>query len=326
MRAGQTGWLGLYREEKAYESVVAHQKPEAPVFETGVEAYFNPMDLLIADRPKDHLLAQGFEDGWEFWTGRKAYFPRPLNPNQDVGNCVGYSGVLSIIDGMCEECYWLSDKKWVPFLPLVWWSYGAGRVYEGNNRLGRGHGSLGAWQIAVDVERGCLPHNLPGLTVKPSERCEPSSAEYEPWSWTRAILDQWAPKAYPYRIGAGRRITSADELLEEVTENYRPCTFASNQWYRKKGYDSRYGITIWEPGGTAAHQTHVRGILKIRGTWFIYIGNQWGLNYHGDPGKGPRGGFWVPFDYMPRIIPRSVLYSRGKFAGRLPEKPDFRVA
>jgi hypothetical protein len=69
----------------------------------------------------------------------------------------------------------------------------------------------------------------------------------------------------------------------------------------------------------------IRARVKIKGNWFYYIGNQWGRDFHGAPGKGPRGGFWIPAELMDRWLPRAVVYSRGKFAGQLPRKPDSLV-
>jgi hypothetical protein len=311
--------LGFHEEERAYDMVVAHQTLEKPVF--GDIPRLNAPPVATAE----HLKAQGFDDGWEFWTAVEALFPRRIQPGpQDVGNCVGYSCVLSAIDGMCEEVYW-GDEPEAPFIPLVWFSYGAGRVYIGNNRLGRSHGSTGAWQIAADVQYGFLPHDTSGLSVKASERCEPPARDYQAWSWTQAILDEWAPKAAPYRLGTSSRLSSADEVLEVVTESKRPLTIASNQGFRKQGYDQRYGITLWTFGGSWSHMMHIRAVVQIKGNWFVYVGNQWGVDYHGDPGKGPRGGFWIPMELMARWAPRAVIYARGKFAGRLPKKPDFSV-
>lgn len=318
-----TGWLGHHEEEKAYQAVIAHQLPQNPVFasEPPTAAAFRHG---IENTP-DHLLEQGIEDGWEFWTAQQAFYPQLARGPQDVGDCVGYSDVLSFVDGICDEVYWLDEVE-APFIPLVWFSYGAGRVYIGQNRLGRSHGSTGAWQIAADVEYGYLPHDAPGLRVKPTERPEPWASEYEPWSWTRSILDQWAPKAAPYKVGAHRRLQTAQDVMEAVTVRHRPLTIASNQGFRKRGFDSRYGITLWDFGGSWAHQMHIRAVVKIKGNWFVYVGNQWGADFHGDPGRGPRGGFWIAMDStMEKWAPRAVIYERGKFVGRPPEKPEFSV-
>lgn len=325
--AMRTGWIGHREEDRAYHAIRAAQSPDRQIF-----VDFNPIQGVDPLRmgwnavTGNHLQAQGFEEGWEFWTATQTLFP-PAGPSpgpQDVGDCVGYSDCLSMVDGLAHEVYWLDEVERA-FLPLVWFSYGAGRVYVGNNQLGRRHGSTEAWQIAADVEYGFLPHNVSGLTVKPSERLEPPAGEYEAWSWSRPILDRWKDRAAPFRLGTHSKIESMDDLVASVIRQHRPFTIASMQGFQSAGFDRRYGIALWKFGGTWAHQMYGRALVRIKENWFFYVGNQWGRNYHGDPGRGPRGGFWIPIELMERWLPRAAVYSRGRFAGRMPERPDFGV-
>lgn len=308
-----TGWLGIYEEETAFDklfnfgdSFVSYED-----FKAGIE----PPEQAVIDACKR---AMPFDDGWGFWFAVEKCFGAQIAPGpQDIGDCVGYSAALSAIDLQCHESYVKGDPEnaFTIFCPF---NYGCGRVYIGGGRLGNGDGSLGSWEIDGNVRFGFLPSDLPGIPgIKDSEPCEPDAATARLFGRSRAVLDEWKHLAAPHKIDHGVRIETAEQAKESVTELFRPLTIASNWGFRKKGFDSKYGVTIWSRSGSWAHQMHIRGIFSIKGTWFVYVGNQWGTNYHGTVGDGyPLGGFIITFDEFARWIKDAAVYARGGFQGR----------
>lgn len=311
----QFGWLGHEREKKAFAEVMQRDHPPFVMFDDFVAKESRPA--------KDYPTPPGFDGGWEFWTGVEKCYGKQVAPGpQDVGDCVGYSTVLSATDLIAHEVYWEGQNEKF-FIPTVLFSYGAGRVYIGGGRLGNSDGSLGSWQIAADTEYGFLPSDLPGLPFKPDEPCEPEGRIVKQWGSQKSILDQWKDKAAPFRLGEGTKIESSDQLKKVVCELHRPVTIASDWGFAKAGLDSATGLVLWRRSGSWGHQMHIRGVIEIKGRWFAYIGNQWGTTFHGDPGKGPTGGFWVPFEIMDQWVRDAEVYARGLFPGRPADKPDF---
>ena len=309
------GWIGHYEEQRARNLVMSQAEP--PFVD------FSMFAAKEVPRRKEYPIPEGFDGGWEFWTAVEKCYSKQVPPGpQDVGDCVGFSDVLSACDLIAHEVYWEGQSETF-IVPTVLFSYGAGRVYIGGNQLGNSDGSTGAWQIAADVKYGYLPSDVPGLPFNPNDPCEPNGSDVRKWGSTKSILDQWAPKAAPHKLGEGTEIRDTAELKKAICDLHRPCTIASNWGFAKKGLDPKYGIVLWTRSGSWSHQMHIRGVTQIKGAWFTYIGNQWGTDYHGDPGKGPRGGFWVPLELMNQWIPQAEVYARGIFPGREAKKPDF---
>lgn len=313
MQVMPTGWLGIYEEEKAFDKLFSFGDSFVSYadFKAGIE----PPEQAVIDACKR---AMPFDDGWDFFYAVEKCFGTQISPGpQQIGNCVGFSDCLSAVDLQCHECYVKGEPE-NAFVPYVPFSYGAGRVYIGGGRLGNGDGSLGSWQIDADVQYGYLPADLPGLEVDSSDPAEPRSEQVNRlWGRSREVLDKWKHLAAPHKIDHGVRITNADEAWESLTKLFRPLTIASNWGFKKKGFDSKYGLNIWTRSGSWAHQMHVRGGFEIKGSRFTRIGNQWGANYHGPSGEGfPLGGFVVTWDEFARWIKDAAVYARGGFQGR----------
>lgn len=305
------GWAGAYQEEKAYDYIRMHGDVFVDVGDLADDrALFskNQVAKLVEQMPFDY--------GFAFWPCVDACFGAqlPCGP-QDCGNCVAYSDVLTMIDRLCFESYVLGESD-VPETFYVPWNYGTSRVYVGGGRL-RGDGSTGAWAAQAAKTYGYLPTSTPGLRIKPNEPLEPDAATTRRFGSSRAELDKWKDYAAPYKIENAARVTSADQAKVCMVEKFLPMTIASNQGFVRRGFDSKYGITLWRPGGSWAHQMSVTGIFMIKGSWFVKIRNQWGLNYHGKVGDGfPRGGFVITFEDFARWVPRASVYVRGGMQGR----------
>lgn len=308
----QGGWAGIYQEEQAFDHLFNYDDCFVE-YDEYAKRQSTPEQRVIDSA----LREMPFDKGWCFWLGVDKVLGAQVPPGpQDCGCCVAYSSVLSVIDLNCHEIFVCGEQEdaLVYFVPA---SYGFGRVYIGNNRLGRGDGSLGSWQIAADKKFGVLPTDLQGLPIKQSEPAEPRADITRLWGRSKTVLDEWKDKAAPHKIEVGTRITSGDQAWEAITQLFRPLTIASNWGFRKRGHDARYGITTWKRSGSWAHQMSVRAAFELKGQRFAYIGNQWGKNYHGTVGDGfPRGGFVVFWEEFERWIRDASVYARGKFQGR----------
>lgn len=306
---GHLGLVQEYREFERSEHVYASSLPDFLLNQSTPNKAI--VDACVAAMP--------FDEGFGFWLPVEKVFGYQIQPGpQDIGNCVGYADCLSLCDLQGAEIYCCGDME-TPFVPYVPFSYGAGRVYIGGGRLGRGDGSLGTWQLKADIEYGYLPSDLPGLTVKPGEPAEPDANTGRDWGSRKSILDQWKAKAEPFKVAAGPSMhcETADIAREMVVDHLRPLTIASDWGFAKDRFDEKYGITLWKKSGSWAHQMHIRGIFSIKGQWFVYVGNQWGLNYHGSVGEGfPRGGFVIPFELFARWTREAFVAARGNFSGR----------
>jgi hypothetical protein len=309
------GWLGLYEEEKAFEESVRQN------LITEFNAFIASSDPIAEALKKRIQNMFQFDKGWAFWYAEQLYlkYRIPHGP-QNIGNCVAYSAFLVLCYLMIQENFVLGQTQefFYPFIPYL---YGAGRVYEGGNRI-RGDGSNGVWQINACMKHGVLPMDLDGLPSGP----QGTSQVGRQWGSNRKILDYWRPKALPYKIRATTRCNNANDVMKVVVDYQYPVTHASRMWFRRAGYDAKYGLNLYRLGGSAAHQTFTEAIFEIKGQWFAYIGNQWGNNYHGNPGRGfPPGGFVVTIEEYDRFIKSSACYAYQDFGGRQKQKLNMDI-
>lgn len=310
------GWGGLYKEEKAFEESVKAG------FITNFDIFIKRSDPIVSSLKDRIKQLFNFDEGWAFWWAEKILLGSriPHGP-QNMGNCVGYSAALALCYLMLQEIV-IQGQNEIYCHPFIPWLYGAGRVYQGNGG-GWGDGSNGVWQVNACLKNGVLFADLPGL---PSGGPQCSSSVGRKWGSSRSTLDKWKDKAEPHKIKAATRCRDAEDVKKVVTELQYPVTHATSTWFRKAGYDSKYGLTLWKVGGRAAHQTFTEAIFKIKGQWFAYIGNQWGNNYHGTVGRGfPQGGFVTPIEEYDRFIKSSACYAYQDFGGRTQQKPDFNL-
>lgn len=315
-RNSNFGWAGLYKEERAFEESV--RRGLITDFDVFIKQSV-PIKSLLAERIKRLF---NFDDGWAFWWAEKLLLKyRIAHGPQNIGNCVGYSAALCLCYLMLQEIV-IQGQNEEFFHPFVPWLYGAGRVYQGNGG-GWGDGSNGIWQVNACLENGVLPADLAGL---PPGGPQCSSSIGRRWGSSRSTLDAWKDKAAPYKIRSATRCKDAEDVKKVITEFHYPVTHATNSWFHKSGYDSKYDLTLWRIGGRASHQTFTEGMFKIKGQWFAYVGNQWGNNYHGAPGRNfPLGGFVTPIEDYDRFIKSSACYAYQDFSGRTEQLNDFSI-
>jgi hypothetical protein len=315
--SGQYGWLGYELERKAKEVN----------YDLGLMLDFRQWsenEISISNEQID-LVKQfnfPFDAGFAFWPIVDAVYGKqvPSGP-QTVGNCVPYGSCLANVDRMCVELL-LDGEAESFFVPFVPYSYGAGRVYIGNVNWSS-HGSLGSWQIAADMKCGLLPCDVSGVPVRYTDDMQGSANTNSSWMKSKAELDRWLPIAKTIYVGEGSEIKTFEQLKVAVCEKKQPVTIASNWGFVSRGLDSKYGIIIHSKGGSWAHQMHIRAVFSIKDQWFVYVGNQWGENYHPLVAVGfAPGGFVVPAELFDDWVKDAEVYVRGSINGRV-FKPSF---
>lgn len=315
MRYGQDGdygWLGIRKERQA-KSILQDE---------GTLIDFTQWSDTESDLDLVEIFDMPFDDGFCFWPIVERVYGKQMPPGpQSVGNCVPYGSCLAIFDRICTELlvYGEAEQLFVPFIP---YSYGAGRVLVGNVYW-NSHGSLGSWQVKADMQHGLLPTDLTGVPIRYEHDMQGSASTNSTWMRSKSIIEDWLPKAEPLNIGAGSSIRNFDELKIAVCDKKQSVTIASSWGFRSKGLDNKYGIVVHSPGGSWAHQMHIRSVFEIKGQWFVYVGNQWGTNYHPKVADGfPLGGFVIFAEVFDRWAKDAEVYVRGSINGRV-YQPNF---
>ncbi len=316
-KIGKMGWGDprdnpthtLYRERIAFE--VASD-------------LFTPFEVLqeqeATESPIEAELRQlmPFDKGWDFEYADKLIYGQHLTFQQNIGNCVGASHCMLLaskvaheilIEGDPEEP--LGDQASSP-IPYVPYSYGAGRVYIGGNRI-NGDGSLCEWQIQATMEYGFLPSDQDGLTGVP----QGSAGTGRSWGRSKATLDKWLPQAKAYDMES-TPITSADQCRTALVDHKHPSQICSSWGFAVQRYDSKYDLNLYTKSGSWAHSMQVIAIFEKKGAWFVKIRNQWGET-HKDGMS-----FVIPFELFERWIPQSSTATIGEIKGR-PTNPGFEV-
>lgn len=312
---GEFGWLGYELERKAKEVN----------YDLGLMVDFRQWaddepDLTLGELSKTFSFP--FDDGFAFWpiTDRVCGKVIPRGP-QAVGNCVPYGSCLANLDRICTELLVFGEAEQL-FFPFIPFSYGAGRVYVGNVNWSS-HGSLGSWQIAADMRFGLLPCDVSGLPVRYVDDMQGSANTNSEWMRSKATLDKWKDQAASLTVGEGSEVNNYEQLWKAVVEKKQPVTIASNWGFVSRGLDSKYGIVIHSKGGSWAHQMHIRSAFKIKGQGFVYVGNQWGDNYHPVVGEGfAKGGFVITDELFDEWAKDAEVFVRGSINGRL-LRPNF---
>jgi len=305
---GNYGWLGHRKERQAkrqHLTIVDFKQWDLTE---------RVIDLGAFDFP--------FDDGFGFWEIVDRVYGKQLPPGpQLVGNCVPYGSCLSNFDRICTELLWFGEAEEL-FIPFVPYSYGAGRVYVGNVTWSS-HGSLGSWQIAADMKYGLLPTDITGVPIRYEDDMQGSANTNSSWMRSKATLDKWLPNAQELTVGDGTEITNFNQLKIAVCDKKQPVTIASNWGFASQGVDNKYGIVIHKRSGSWAHQMHIRGVFEIKGQWFVYVGNQWGEDYHPKVADGfPLGGFVIYAEEFDRWVKEAETFVRGSINGRT-YIPDF---
>lgn len=191
-----------------------------------------------------------------------------VNIPQETGDCVSWGAKHGTEYVNCVQILNGERQKFrLVFSPYY---YGTGRVYVGQNRLGRGDGSLGSWMAEAVQKYGTVFCDDDGVP-------QYSGAIAKHWgdSNSRDDLDKYVNKAKEYCVKSASLIRSWDELVKAVINGY-PCPTASDIGYNMEASSDGFHrqTTTW------GHQMCIIGVDDNDKDPYGIILNSWG-DVHG---------------------------------------------
>ena len=265
-----------------------------------------------------------FDEGFDFMVAERLVYglseSETLMIIQNIGNCVGNSHTCLLASKYAHEIFALGDgdsplgqKNMAS--PFVAYSYGVGRM-EGN-MLGPSDGSYCGAQMQGTLKWGFLPADTEGLEVYGSLPQGTSNAG-RLFGRSKAEIMKWTGKAQPFQMKEAPRAKTAQDVIDGITKKHIPFQICSGQGFVYKGFDSKYGVHIYVPGGRWSHSMQLVAAFAIKGQWFVVIRNQWGQNKHkGSPEIGIAGGCMViTIEVLERWMRSSEVIGIGEIVGR----------
>lgn len=244
---------------------------------------------------------------------------------QQVGSCVGHGGDNAVQYLSAWEIARLGDaEKRVPTCE----PYGYGCMRRVGGFRIAGDGGVGAWMAEALKTFGVLPHDAPGVPVKPTVSEDRFGTTV---SWPGSLDQRWgrAPGPPEDLVALGKKhpvktyaqVTTYEQVRDAVCNGY-PVTVASMQGFLMtpaldKG--KHWGV----PRGSWAHQMCFVGVDDDPARPGCYCLNSWGADAHGKPaGDEPPGGFWVDAEVVTRMARQDDTFAFSQFDGFL-EQLDF---
>ena len=186
------------------------------------------------------------------------------NYPQEIGDCVSFGGKNAAEYLSCVQLLNGADGKFEPvFAPYY---YGTSRNYIGQNRIGRGDGSVGSWLASAVVKYGTLfssDKDVPPYSGSVAKRWGDSNS--------RDDLDRFVQLGQNRLIKSATLIKSWDELVSAIVNGY-PCTIACDILFSMQ--PDRNGFHRKEQRG--GHQTCFIGVDETWDEPYAVIINSWG--------------------------------------------------
>jgi hypothetical protein len=305
----------LYNEQKSVDTLQR---------ETGLVC--SVADAVGGTQPKiiEKVKSQfKFDEGWDFMVAERMVYnmtaDQTLMVTQNIGNCVGDSHCCDLAARIAHEIVFGdgdsplgSGNMGVPFIAF---SYGVGRM-EGNMLRG-GDGSYCGAQMSGTLKWGFLAADEPGLEVYGSLP-QGSAASGRLFGRSKAEIMKWTDKAAKLKLTEAPRAKTAQDVVDGITKKFMPFQICSGQGFVYKGFDSKYGVHLYVPGGRWSHSMQLVAAFAIKGQWFVVIRNQWGQNKHkGSPEIGIAGGCMViTLETLERWMRSSECMAIGEIKGR----------
>lgn len=314
------GWLGSVLEEeyKFSELTSSPENDERYCSLSELEPFSSEPNSAALNKVK---ATANFDSGYSFSLVEPLVYGKHLTPGpQNIGNCVGYSHCMLLASKIAHEIFVelqpeqpLTQNEPIPYIP---YSYGAGRVYIGGNRLG-GDGSNCSWQIQASMEHGFLPCDASGIT---GDIPQGSSSTGRQFGRSKSILDQFRPQAIKFDLVDSTRVYTTDDVKKCLTEIYTPIQICSNWGFRPAVYDDNCKVWIYKASGTWSHSMQLIGWIEIKGKTFIQVRNQWGTSAHKDCTPViPLGGFLIEPETLSRWLKSAYAATIGEIKGKAKE-------
>lgn len=234
---------------------------------------------------------------------------------QAIGDCVSQGAANAVNYLACTEIVRQGDvERFRPaYRPYL---YGMGRVYVGENRIGRGDGSVGSWQAEAVRRYGVLAADEDGVPPY-------SGAVAKKWGWKPGPPKLYIEIADDFTIGSTALVTNYEQVRDALCNGY-PVTVASSRGFKMRSKVDR-GKHWGVPSGTWYHQMCFVGVDDDSRRPGCYVLNSWGSDAHGKPADdSPPGGFWLDADVVTWMVRQEDSFAYSSFEG-FPEQLDFMV-
>lgn len=276
-----------------------------------------------------------FDEGWDMMVAERMVYrlsaSETLMINQNIGNCVGASHCALLASRIAHEILAEGDAEdplgtgrlAMPFMP---YSYGCGRW--AGNMLGPGDGSYCGAQIEGTMEHGFLPCFTSGLETYAGsgESALPQGTANAGrlFGRSKSEIQKWTDKAAQFDLLEAPRAKNVEDCWDLIVNKKTPLQICSGWAFKYKGFDEKYGVHLYRPGGSWSHSMQLPMAFRIKGQEFYTIRNQWSLSAHkGSPEIGVSGGCMViAAEDMARWVKDSETIGIGAIQG-LPANPGF---
>ena len=218
----------------------------------------------------------------------KAYGKAWYRSQGQCGSCVA-NGAATAVDVLAAIDH-IENQAELPKQADVCTIYWGSRVEIGQNRLGRGQGSVGVWAAQWLKKYGMLemrPYEGINLSSYNSAVCcGPNS--------TAGVPDHLESIAKLHPIKTYAQVSDFDDMTDAISAGY-PVTIASNQGFS----NARDGEGFARPHGTWQHQMVIIGYRLDRPV--ALIANSWGEYFTGG-GSLCRACFYADRDTVNRML------------------------
>lgn len=197
---------------------------------------------------------------WE--VGRKVIGKDPDNYAQEVGDCVSFGGKNAIEYVQFFPMANGQRLNWTMVFPPYLW--GCGRIFIGNNQLGREDGSLGVWQAKAVMQYGAIPKDADGVPPY-------SGSVARQWGNSPGPDKKFIELGQQHIVKSAAAVTSWEDVVQALTNGF-PVTVASNVGFdmapRSDGF--HHYSTHW------GHQMCIIGVDDDPSEPYACILNSWG--------------------------------------------------
>lgn len=163
------------------------------------------------------------------------------------------------------------------FPPYLW---GCGRIFIGNNQLGRQDGSIGVWQAKAVMEYGTISRDEEGVP-------EYSGSVARQWGNNPGPSQKWVDLGKQHIVKSAAAVSTWEDVVTALTNGY-PVTIASNVGFdmtpRSDGF--HHYSTHW------GHQLCIIGVDDDPSDPYACILNSWGADVHGVVKDFKTGEIW----------------------------------
>jgi hypothetical protein len=184
-----------------------------------------------------------------------------------VHNCVSFGGKNAIEYVQFFPMANGEMIEWTEVFPPYLW--GCGRIFVGNNQLGRQDGSIGAWQAKAVMEYGAIAKHatLPDGTAVPAY----SGQVAREWGNMPGPDQKWVALGKQHIVKSAAPVNTWEDLVQALVNGY-PVTAASNVGFDMKARSDGFMhySTHW------GHQLCFIGVDDDPSDPYVCILNSWG--------------------------------------------------